>query len=173
MIERTGGFTLLEFMVALAIIGILLGLGAPSFREYTRNSAAAATQTDLITAFSLARSEALKRSRAVSVCASKDGIDCSDASADWQAGWLVFVDDAPAGQVDATDEPLQFWRGPRGDVRIDAASAPFIRYLPTGMIAAAAPLVIDVDWPDCAGESKRRVAVSVAGTTRSSRVTCS
>ena len=43
------GFNIVELMVGLTIVSILVGLSAPSFREYTRETRATAAQNDLIT----------------------------------------------------------------------------------------------------------------------------
>ncbi len=172
MSVRYAGFTLMEFMTALAIIAVLVGLGVPTFREFTRNSAAAAAHGDLVTALNLARSESMRLGRTVSLCASTDGLDCSGDADDWQAGWLTFVDESIPGVVDNDDEPLQFWRGPRGDVRVAPAADPFIQYRPDGLTSAVAPQVFEIDWPGCTGDRTRRVVVSVIGSVSTTKVNC-
>ncbi len=173
MHETQRGLTLLELMTALAVLAVLAAIGAPTFREFTRNSAAAATQNALVTALNVARSEAVKRGRPVSVCASTDGNDCSSDPADWQRGWLAFVDNAIPGSIDAADEGIQFWRGPTGDVRVATGPDSFVQYLPDGLTSAASPLVVDIDWPGCTGERSRRIVVGVSGTITSMRLNCS
>ena len=54
----------------------------------------------------LARSEAVKRSAVVAVCASSDGQSCL-ATAGWREGWIVFVDRDGNRRVDAGEEVIR------------------------------------------------------------------
>ena len=63
------GFNLLELMTAVAVLGILLGLGVPSFTQMIRNNRVVANTNELVVALSAARSEAVKRGLPTSVCA--------------------------------------------------------------------------------------------------------
>ena len=142
MSNRTAkGFTLVELLVALAVAGVLLGLGVPSFVGAIRNAQLNAPWAELRSALFLARSEAVKGSHVVSVCARASDTTCG---ADWDAGWLVYVEDpaAAAGAVGAGT--ILRVADPVGD-GIDLKSAGsynraasgvaargFIRYLATG-----------------------------------------
>ena len=92
------GFTLIEFMVTLAVAAILLGLAVPSFRTFIQNSRLQAPATDLLHAIQLARTEAIKRQQNVVVCASTDSssANASCSGGDFTSGWIVFADDGPA-----------------------------------------------------------------------------
>src|SRR5262245_60959819 len=110
MRQDVSGFTLLELMIALTVLGILLGLAVPGFREFTRQNRVTAAQNDLATAINLTRSEALRRSTPTSLCASADGASCASA-ANWGSGWIVFSDGTGTqGTVDSPgDEIVQRW----------------------------------------------------------------
>lgn len=82
------GFTLVELMVAIAVIAILLMIAVPSFQEAALGSQLRAVANDLVASTHLARSEAIKRNTAVTLCASADGQAC-DADASWREGWIV------------------------------------------------------------------------------------
>lgn len=103
MKANSAGFTILELMVAIAVLAILAGVGVPSFREFLRNSRMTAAANDIITDFSLARSESVKRRVAVTLCKSQNGTSCDTTATDPFRSWIVFVDDADPAVVAATD----------------------------------------------------------------------
>lgn len=86
------GFTLLETLVAVAVLAILLSLAAPSMRSiqlrWEVRSVSSAMESSLV----LARSEAIRRAgkvvmrRMETPCAGGAAVD------QWSCGWVVFVD---------------------------------------------------------------------------------
>jgi type IV fimbrial biogenesis protein FimT len=95
---RTSGFTLVELMVTIAIVAILLALGLPSFQTSLRSNRVATTTNEMLASLSLARTEAIKSTRASQVCA-RDGNECGD---DWDEGWLVVTDTDGNGTFETT-----------------------------------------------------------------------
>ena len=103
------GFTLVEVVVMLAILMILLGVGLPSLFAAMKNSRLSSDYGDLVGALFLARSEAVKHSTFVSVCARASDDSCGE---DWSNGWLVFTDfqnqpNDMAGVIDQGDRVLR------------------------------------------------------------------
>jgi type IV fimbrial biogenesis protein FimT len=90
---RTRGFTLLELMVTLSVAGVLMGLAVPAFRDLWLDSQRATAVNAFVHSIFLARSFVLTEHRTVSICRSSDGETCSAELADWQLGWIVFVND--------------------------------------------------------------------------------
>jgi prepilin-type N-terminal cleavage/methylation domain-containing protein len=76
------GFSLVEMMIAIAIVGILAGIAMPAFRDMIHAQRIRGTATDLYMALLSARSEAMKRNASVSVVAAAGG---------WCDGWEVQV----------------------------------------------------------------------------------
>lgn len=105
------GFTLVELMIALAVLAILMMIAAPSFEMVRNSSRLAAQANELVSAIQLARSEAVRRGQRVVMCRSENGNACAGAGGNW-AGWLVFADANGNGSVDAGEELLRV-----GDVR--------------------------------------------------------
>lgn len=57
---RQGGFSFVELMVVIAIIGIAAGVAVPSIRDFMRLSEVTAAGAEMVTALSTARNEAMK-----------------------------------------------------------------------------------------------------------------
>ena len=91
-----GGFTLVELMVTLAMSAILMTFAVPGFNELIKSNRLSSTANDLLSTLQYARSEAVTRKTAVTVCTSADSVSADDPSCDstvnWQNGWIVFVD---------------------------------------------------------------------------------
>lgn len=168
------GFTLLELIITIAVLGIFLSLAVPSFLGAIQNNRMSGYANDFITAMQLARSEATQLRRPVSVCASSDGASCTG---DWEDGWIVFVDDEPAGTTTTTvDEILRVWPGLEGNASNDGDDPDFIRYLPTGAVddnaGTAFPVTFELTIPDCTRDNQREVEIARTGRASSRRIDC-
>ncbi|HSN72361.1 MAG TPA: GspH/FimT family pseudopilin [Steroidobacteraceae bacterium] len=114
MRRYTRGFNLLELMVAIAIAGILLGIGVPSFTEFVRNSRMTAAANDLLSGMYAARTEAVKRRVPVTLCLSANPADASPdclGAGETAVGWFVFADDANPDVAAANDANAVFDAG--------------------------------------------------------------
>ena len=58
---KARGFTLIELLVGIAIVGILIGLGAPSFAAFLQSSKLASAAQSYLSGVQLARAEAIRR----------------------------------------------------------------------------------------------------------------
>ncbi|MEE9321304.1 MAG: GspH/FimT family pseudopilin [Granulosicoccus sp.] len=101
------GFTLLELIITMAIGAILLSLAMPSFRSMMGDSAMTGTANDFVFALQAARSEAIKRSGVVGMCASAAPlVDDATCAGGYNGGWLVYADLNSDGDRDDPLEPL-------------------------------------------------------------------
>ena len=167
MKPKNSGFTLIELMFTIVVLAVLLGIGVPNFRDFIRNSRMTAAANDLLADLNLARSEAVKRRVAVTLCKSDDGATCDDDEDTEFRRWIVFVDDANAAAIDATNdgdgtrintEPLLKDRTIA--VAVDDATAEGLRliYLPSGFPDVDADGLTRVLFCDARGS-----AISVGG----------
>ncbi len=100
-----------ELVVVVSIVGILLAVGAPSYRYVTTANRISAEVNGLLGDMQFARAEAIKEGQTVTVCASADGAACAAGATDWKIGWIVFQDAAPIGTVEGTDLVLHVQKG--------------------------------------------------------------
>jgi len=81
------GFSLIELMIALAILSLLLGVATPAFNGMLANQRVKTAAADLHTSLLQARAEAVKRNRTIQMRPPVGG--------DWEDGWVVPNPDAP------------------------------------------------------------------------------
>ena len=128
---RQQGFTLYELLITLLVIGVILSLGVPNFREFTANSRMTAAANDLHSALLLARTEAARTKANVTVCTSDETvIPRSCAATSFDNGWIVFTDatsatdDTPNLAIDAgVDVLLRAYPAINADIDITTNGA--------------------------------------------------
>ncbi len=92
-IRAQRGFTLMELMVVLAVVGVIMGIAVPNFGLYIRNSRLTGAANDLLASVTMARSEAIKRQVPVAVCATDDPNQGTPACNGGPfSAWVVWVD---------------------------------------------------------------------------------
>lgn len=96
---KNSGVTLIELLIAVAVLAIGAVLAIPSFTELVKNNRLTSASNNLVRALQLARSEAVKRNAPVTVCRSQDQAQCKTGSG-WTDGWIVFVEDPLRRQRD-------------------------------------------------------------------------
>jgi type IV fimbrial biogenesis protein FimT len=169
------GFSLTELLVALAVIGILVGLATPSYRQFSGNSRTVATTNSLVGALAVARSEALRRATPVTICGSSDLQSCN--TTDWSNGWIVFTDGSVAGTVDGTDRIIQAWPAPGGNSKVSLAYQPtgnsWLQYSARGMTSLTGQGATFTAYVvGCKGNNQSQVVVTVSGSPQTSKIAC-
>ena len=164
------GFNLMELMFTIAVLGVLLGLAVPSFVATTRNNRLIAQNNEFVGGLSLARSEALKMSGPVSMCASTDEATCSGDTS-WSNGWIVFSDQNGDGDFDDAPEVLLRSQGAAPpEFTIDATRA-FVSFAGTGM-APSGVENFELVRAASASEHVRCINVSVVGRVSTTKAAC-
>jgi type IV fimbrial biogenesis protein FimT len=98
------GFTLVELVITLVVLGVLMAMAIPSFRYVQNSSRLSGASNELVASLQSARMEAVRRNGRVVLCSSADGASCSaDVNS---GGWLVFADADGDSTVDAGETVL-------------------------------------------------------------------
>ncbi len=161
---RERGLTMIEMMTALVVVAVLFAIAVPSYRNASLGSRLSASANDLLASVQLARSEAIKRNVAVTLCASADGATCAGGGG-WEQGWVVRA----AALVIQTQQAL-----PDGYLVTQTGGTLPLNFQPIGIGATAAVFTVCRDDPD--GSQERVVNVTAAGSayvTRTETGTCS
>jgi len=101
--NHISGFTIIELIVTMTIIGIVAGIAVPFLKSMLLKDNVASLNNELMLSLKRARSEALARGADVTMCSSLDGASCSGGSGNWHKGWIVFEDKNNDGSV-SSDE---------------------------------------------------------------------
>ena len=104
--KKQNGFTLLELIITIVILGIMASIAVPSYSAFITKNRQSSVYNNLVGTISLARLEAVKRSQVVTLCISTDQATCAATTAtNWGSGWIVFADINGNGLVDTTSDP--------------------------------------------------------------------
>ena len=122
IIARLSGFTLIELMVTLLVLGILVSIAVPSMRDTIIKNRVVSEVNLLVAALNAARSESIKRGRSVSLL----------KSGNWQDGWTMFEDSGVYGSIDGSDAVIKVSNGFGSSTDTLTFSRDFIRFTSTG-----------------------------------------
>ena len=155
------GFTLIEMMVTLTILGILAMLAAPSFNEAMLGNKLASFANRFVASTQLARSEAIKRNAVVRVCASADGATCAGGGT-FQQGWVVFHDANNDGVVNSGEAVIQVQQALSGDYHFTSNAGYSLAFQAIGAGATASIMTLCRATPSPGGQ-ERKVTLSATG----------
>ena len=163
-IRAQHGFTLIELMVSLTVLGVLAAIALPSFSEAFLSNRLASFSNSFVAGAHLARSEAIKRNASVTMCRSSNGTSCA-TSGGWQQGWIIFSDSGAGGNagndtVDSDETRVLYQQNLASDYSFTGSNS--IVFQPTGLVATAASLTLCRQNPS-PGSQERTIAVSATG----------
>ena len=92
-IARERGFTMVELMVVVAVMGVLAALAAPSFQPVIERWRVRSTADNIEHSMYYARSEAFKYGGGIVIARKTASGDCTSSGVtDWKCGWFVYRD---------------------------------------------------------------------------------
>jgi type IV fimbrial biogenesis protein FimT len=168
-LKNQTGFTLIELMVTISIMGILIAIASPSFSRMITGNKISSVRDNLISSIQFAKTEAISLNTNIAICPSSNGSSCSGTS-DWTQGWIVYQDSGTgttstvASVVRIVNETTNVNVIHNG-VTASLNPAVFIRYVPEGFARYSGPITAQtIGFCDPSGEADGR-SILVSATT--------
>ena len=89
------GFTLIELMVTVSVLGVLMAIALPSFQPLIERWRVRQVESHLESSLQFARSEAIKRGGNVvmqKITTNTNGCTAPSAQREWDCGWFICAD---------------------------------------------------------------------------------
>ena len=161
------GFTLIELMTAIGIVGITIGMGVPAMGEFVANNRMATASSELVSDLQTARSEASRMNRRVNICPSAGGDQCDTA---WGAGRVMFVDSDASGTLSRDDLVIRRTDALRNNLSISGiGNSAMITFLPSGMASGSTTFKL---CDRRRGDFGRMVSLDATGRSTSAQASC-
>ena len=160
---KQAGFTLIELMIALVMVGIITAIAIPSFDNAVANNRVSSTANNVVGALNLARVEAAQRGTNVTISSvSGDG--------NWGTqGYRIWLDIDGDGNYDVGEE-LRVFDSVQGQLAlIETADTASTNFTASGFASASVTLNLcstDTNVDD------RQIAVTRSGRVRITTVAC-
>jgi type IV fimbrial biogenesis protein FimT len=166
--RSAGGFTLVELLTVMTIVAVGLSLALPDMSAFARRNQISGATNTMLAMINAGRTEAVKRSLPVVVCASTDGASCSGTPTDWATGAISFVDvNADGVRQPALEELVSSSDALPPGYLAAASAAGRLRFAPNGLLAGGSlGLKIIVRSPSSpTADENRYICTSNAGRT--------
>ena len=176
--KKSSGFTLIELMVAIAIVSILMTLAVPSFIQMFQSNTISSNVNNFLADMRYARSEAVRRGGGVIMCRSDApeaaspvcGSGSGPGTNGWVSGWIIFHDvDGDGTRIASSTDPVLRVQSPitSMDSILEGSSTKF-RFTATGRLQnlSSSGTTLQFGGGSYANTVQRVVCVRVGGQAR-------
>ncbi len=102
MKKKQRGFTLVELLVAMAVVAIVLTMGLPELASYLRNSRLTTQTNHFIAVMNFARAQSISRNQEVFITSLAD-----NNANHWEQGWQIWIDGSAACPDTVPNETME------------------------------------------------------------------
>ena len=162
--KKALGYTLLELVIVVALVGIVFSIAIPSMRVFTQNDRLVTNINLMVGHLAYARSEAVKRSQQVSVCVSNDSASCTGG--DWEDGWIIYIDADGDSAFSGGEEILRVQQALGGNNTVTTTLGNQVTYDYRGFTNAAGTMLL---CDDRSGDFGKTLTITNTGRVRTSR----
>ncbi|SEQ85700.1 type IV fimbrial biogenesis protein FimT [Azotobacter beijerinckii] len=159
------GYTLIELMTTLAVVGVLAMIGVPAFTHTVDGQRVGSTSRNLRASLALARHAAISQRYPVLV---------ESIGGNWEAGWVVYIDANSNAVLDDGERELLRQGSAPGGVQITPNSPvnSYVRYVATGEAQLTSGAFQAGTFKICHENGQhdvRRLVLSASGRVRSAK----
>lgn len=166
----SSGFTAIELMVTIALLGILMAIAAPGLAQFLKSNRLTGQANSLVSDILYARSESATRGSRVVICPSTDTTSCATGAANWASGWIIFVDTNSNGTADTGEAVLKNTLALDGATLAESTSATKIVFRPYGGLNPVANMIFKLCPSD--NTEGRQIFLAATGRPSATKISC-